>query len=37
MDAGLYTYAWDLDAEGYDRAVGRIAEAGFTAVNLATS
>ncbi|MBA3274387.1 MAG: hypothetical protein H0T72_01235 [Chloroflexia bacterium] len=37
MDAGLYTYAWDLEAEGYDRAVGRIAEAGFTAVNLATS
>ena len=37
MKAGLYTYPWDLDAEGYDRAVGRIAEAGFTAVNLATS
>ncbi|MDQ3656275.1 MAG: hypothetical protein M3457_14515 [Chloroflexota bacterium] len=37
MDAGLYTYAWDLEDEGYDRAVGRIAEAGFTAVNLATS
>ncbi len=37
MKAGLYTYAWDLEAEGYDRAVGRIAEAGFTAVNLATS
>jgi hypothetical protein len=37
MKAGLYTYAWDLDAEGYDAAVGRIAEAGFTAVNLATS
>jgi len=37
MEAGLYTYAWDLEAEGYDRAVGRIAEAGFTAVNLATS
>lgn len=37
MKAGLYTYAWDLEAEGYDRAVGRIAEAGFTAINLATS
>jgi hypothetical protein len=37
MKAGLYTYAWDLDAEGYDRAVGRIADAGFTAVNLATA
>lgn len=37
MDAGLYTYAWDLEAEGYDRAAGRIANAGFTAVNLATS
>lgn len=37
MKAGLYSYAWDLEAEGYDRAVGRIAEAGFTAVNLATS
>jgi hypothetical protein len=37
MNAGLYTYAWDLDAEGHDRAIGRIADAGFTAVNLATS
>jgi len=37
MKAGLYTYAWDLADEGHDRAVGRIAEAGFTAVNLATS
>jgi len=37
MDAGLYTYAWDLEDEGYDRAAGRIAGAGFTAVNLATS
>ncbi len=37
MDAGLYTYAWDLEDEGYDRALGRIAGAGFTAVNLATS
>ncbi len=37
MKAGLYTYAWDLEDEGYDRALGRIAEAGFTNVNLATS
>jgi hypothetical protein len=37
MKAGLYTYAWDLADEGYDRALGRIAEAGFTNVNLATS
>lgn len=37
MKAGLYTYAWDLEAEGYDAAVGQIAEAGFTAVNLATA
>jgi hypothetical protein len=37
MKAGVFTYAWDLEAEGYDAAVGRIAEAGFTAVNLATS
>ncbi len=37
MKAGLFTYAWDLDAEGYDRAVGRIAAVGFTGVNLATT
>jgi hypothetical protein len=37
MKAGLYTYAWDLEAVGYDKAVGEIADAGFTAVNLATS
>lgn len=37
MNAGLYTYAWDLEDEGYDWALGRIADAGFTAVNLATS
>lgn len=37
MNAGLFTYAWDLDAEGYDAAVGRIADAGFTEINLATS
>lgn len=33
--AGIYTYPWDLEDEGHDRALGRIAEAGFTAVNLA--
>lgn len=37
MQAGLFTYAWDLEAEGYDTAVDRIAEAGFTSINLATS
>lgn len=36
MDHGLFTYAWDLDAEGYDSALGQIAEAGFSAMNLAT-
>jgi hypothetical protein len=36
MEHGLFTYAWDLDAEGYDAALGRIAEAGFSTVNLAT-
>jgi hypothetical protein len=35
MQAGIFTYAWDLDAEGYDTAVGRIADAGFNAINLA--
>lgn len=35
MQAGMFTYPWDLDAEGYDLALGRIAGAGFTAVNLA--
>lgn len=37
MQAGLFTYAWDLEAEGYDAAIGRIAEAGFSSINLATS
>lgn len=37
MKAGLFTYAWDLEAFGYDAAVAQIADAGFTAVNLATS
>lgn len=36
MEHGLFTYAWDLDAEGYDTALGRIADAGFRTVNLAT-
>jgi hypothetical protein len=36
MEHGLFTYAWDLDAEGHDAALGRIAEAGFSTVNLAT-
>lgn len=36
MEHGIFTYAWDLDAEGYDAALGRIAEAGFRRVNLAT-
>ncbi len=33
--AGIFTYPWDLADEGHDLALGRIAEAGFTAVNLA--
>ncbi len=37
MHAGLFTYAWDLDAEGYDNALGSISSAGFTAVNLASA
>lgn len=37
MQTGLFTYAWDLEAEGYDAAVGRIADAGFASINLATS
>ncbi|HWV22879.1 MAG TPA: family 10 glycosylhydrolase [Thermomicrobiales bacterium] len=37
MNAGLFTYAWDLDAEGFETAIGRIADAGFTEINLATS
>jgi hypothetical protein len=37
MKAGIFTYAWDLDAEGYERVAGRLADGGFTAINLATS
>lgn len=36
MQHGLFTYAWDLDAEGYDTALAHIAKAGFSRVNLAT-
>ena len=32
---GIYAYPWDLADEGHDLALGRIAAAGFTAVNLA--
>jgi hypothetical protein len=35
MQAGIFTYGWDLAAEGHDDALGRIADAGFTSVNLA--
>lgn len=37
MHAGMFTYAWDLEAEGYDRVVGEMAENGITHINLATS
>lgn len=37
MQAGLFTYPWDLEAEGYDRAVGEMAANGVTHVNLATA
>jgi hypothetical protein len=37
MKAGIFTYGWDLAAEGHENALGRIANAGFTDVNLATS
>ena len=35
--AGIYTYPWDLAAEGHEVALGRIAGAGFTPVNLASA
>lgn len=35
MRAGIFTYPWDLADEGHDLALGRIAGAGLTAVNLA--
>jgi len=37
MKAGIFTYAWDLEAEGYERVAGRLADGGFTAIDLATS
>ncbi len=37
MKAGIFTYPWDLDAEGHEASLGRIADNGFTAVNLATA
>ncbi len=37
MWAGIFTYAWDLEAIGYDRVAGQLADAGFTAINLATA
>ncbi len=33
----MFTYAWDLEAEGYDRAVGEMAANGLTHINLATA
>ncbi len=35
LQAGIFAYPWDLADEGHDLALGRIAVAGFTAVNLA--
>src|SRR5665811_598463 len=37
MHAGMFTYAWDLEAEGYDRVIGAFADNGITQVNLATA
>lgn len=37
MHAGMFTYAWDLEAEGYDRVVGELAGNGVTYINLATA
>jgi hypothetical protein len=37
MQAGIFTYPWDLDAEGHEASLGRIADNGFNAVNLATA
>lgn len=37
MQAGIFTYAWDLEASGYGRVAGELAGAGFTAINLATA
>jgi hypothetical protein len=35
VKSGIFNYAWDLVDEGYDQALGRIAESGFNAINLA--
>ena len=35
MQHGIFTYPWDLADHGYDAALGEIAQAGFTNVNLA--
>ena len=35
MQHGIFTYPWDLHDHGYDAALGEIAEAGFSNVNLA--
>ena len=35
MQHGLFTYPWELADQGYDRALGEIAQAGFAHVNLA--
>ena len=37
MNAGMFTYAWDLEAEGYERVVGELAGNGITHINLATA
>ena len=37
MHAGMFTYAWDPEAEGYDRVVGELAGNGITHINLATA
>lgn len=35
LEHGLFTYPWELADHGYDAALGEIASAGFTNVNLA--
>lgn len=35
MQHGIFTYPWDLADHGYDAALGEIAGAGFTNINLA--
>lgn len=37
MKAGLFAYAWDFEAEGYDAAISEMAANGITHVNLATA